>query len=294
MTPTRGRALRSTRGLRATQQWFLGEIERDDPTASRRRPGADDVIAPSPTLDPAARVAIYRRMYLARLTEAMENDFPVVTAIVGHPQFHALVRRYVARHRPSSWTLNDLGRTFPSFLARRRGALVRDVARIERAMSEAFDADVTRVLRPADAALVPADAWGDARLEPSPSLRVLRLSTDANRAVTRVRSGGGVPRSRRSAPTGVAVWRREDRVWRLDLTEPMHAALSALVRGRSLAAAVAAAQRAFDGEPDVLAARVRTWFAQWIEEGFFAAVRAGASGGPLRGSDAERRAGGTR
>lgn len=266
------------RGLRATQRWFLDEVERAPASRrARRGPRVDAVVAPSATLGPSERVAIYRRMYIARLVEALENDFPVLVALLGHERFHRLVSRYVARHRPRSWTLNDLGVEWPGFLARERGlpraALVRDVARVERAMSEAFDAEVPSVLRPADAARVPAGAWAGARLEPSPSLRLLALRTDANRVVSRVREGGSVPRTSPRGPAWVAVYRRDDRVWRLDLTRPMHAALSALVRGRTLAQALSAAGRALPRgrEPDPR--HVRAWFAQWIEEGLFAAVR---------------------
>jgi hypothetical protein len=67
------------------------------------------------------------------------------------------------------------------------------------------------------------------------------------------------------------VYRRDERVYRLDLSGPMHAALAALVRGRTLSQALAAASRAAPGGLDPV--RVRSWFAQWIEEGLFAAVR---------------------
>lgn len=264
-------------GLRSTQRWFLGEIERASASPRPRRrsgPRAEEIVAPSPTLAPDERVAIYGRMYAARLVEALENDFPVLVAVLGHARFHRLARRYVTHRRPSSWTLNDLGAGLPAFVARERGlpraALVRDVARIERAMSEAFDAEVTSVLRPADVARVPAERRADVRLAPSPSLRVLALATDANRVVTRIREGGTPPRTSPRRPAWVAVYRKDDRVWRLDLTRPMHAALAALVRGRTIGEAVLAASRVFRGDPGDLARHVRTWFAQWVEDGLFA------------------------
>jgi hypothetical protein len=267
--------------LRATQRWFLGEVRGATalPRPPRSRVRADAVVLPSRTLSPAERVAIYGGMYAARLHECLEVDFPVTRALVGEKRFASIVRSYVTRHPPSSWTLNRLGGKLPAFLATlddlpRRG-LVRDAAAIERAMSVAFDAPDAPTLAASDLARVPADEWEDARLVPSPSLTVLALATHANLAVKSVLMDGRKPRRLPRGPTWIAVYRKDLRVWRLDLTRPMHAALSALARGRTLGQALRAASRADDGDRSTLAARVRRWFALWVEEGVFAGVRRG-------------------
>lgn len=268
----------AVRGLRRTQRWFLGAIEDLSATPRRRLrgPRAAEVVAPSPTLEPQARVAIYARAYIARLVEALEADFPAVVALLGHDRFHRVARAYAAWRRPRSWTLNDFGARFPDFLARAprlpRAALVRDTARIERAMSEAFDAEVTAVLRPADAASVDAAKWAGARLVPSPSLRVLALSTDANPVVTRLRHGAAPPRLSPSGHAWVAVYRKGDVVYRMGLSRPAHAALSALVRGHTIGDALASASRSFEGDASALPAQVRAWFATWMAEEWFAGI----------------------
>ena len=263
------------------QRWFLDDVRRATalprPKPSARRIRAADVVLPSATLTARERMAIYGRMYAARLEECLADDYKVVHVLLGCDGFSRLCRRYITRHPPSSWTLNELGAAFPAFVRRvprlPRAALVRDVSKIERAMSEAFDAEQAAPLTSADIAKVPAAAWATARLVPSASLRLLALGTHANRVVTSVLQDRGVPADDAAGPTWVAVYRKEYRVWRLDLTAPMHAALSALVRGKPLAAAVAAAQRAFDGPPESLAGLVRNWFALWIDEGLFSGVR---------------------
>lgn len=261
----------AVRGLRPTQSWFLRAIE-----GGSTSPRAEEVVTRSPTLAPRERVAVYARAYMARLVEALEADYPVVVELLGHDRFHRVARAYATRHRPRSWTLNDFGAAFPAFLGRTRGlpraSLVRDAARIERAMSEAFDAEVTSILRPADAASVAPAKWAGARLVPSPSLHVIALATAANPVVTRVRHGAGPPRRAPPGPAWVAVYRKDDVVYRLDLTRPAHAAVSALVRGRTIGEAVAAASRVFDGDAAELPAQVRRWFARWIDEEWFAGI----------------------
>jgi hypothetical protein len=270
--------------LRRTQRWFLDEVRAKSalPRAARRAAAADTVVLPSRTLSPAQRVAIYGDMYAARLHECLEVNFPVTLALVGHRRFDALGRRYVTRHPPSSWTLNRFAAQFPAFLASLddlpRRVLVCDVAAIERAMSAAFDAPDAAPLTPADVARVPADAWPDARLVPSPSLTVLALSTHANVAVKSVLEDERKPKRLPRGPAWLAVYRKDLRVWRLDLTPPMHAALSSLARGRTLSQALRAASRADEGDTATLPARVRRWFALWVEEGVFAGVRHAGSG----------------
>lgn len=267
--------------LRGTQRWFLDEVRRTTaiprPRRPARRAAAEEVVLPSATLTARERMSIYGNMYAARLEECLADDYRVVHVLLGCDGFSRVCRRYITRHPPTSWTLNELGAKFPAFLRRvprlRRAALVRDVARIERAMSEAFDAEQTPPLTPAGVARVPAAAWATARLVPSASLRLLALGTRANAVVTSVREDRGIPAGTAAGRSWVAVYRKEYRVWRLDLTEPMHAALAALVRGKPLGAAVAAAQRVFDGDPAALPESVRRWFALWIDEGLFAAVR---------------------
>lgn len=267
--------------LRATQRWFLDEVRATSatPRPARRAPRrrAASVVLPSATLTPDERVAVYGRMYAARLHECLEVDYPVTCALLGHRRFANLALGFVTRHPPSSWTLNRLGVRMPAFVRTQddlpRHELVCDVVAIERAMSAAFDAPDESSLTPADVARVPARAWANARLVPSKSLTVLALATPANLAVRSVLEHGVMPRRLPRGPTWIAVYRKNLRVWRLDLTRPMHAALSGLARGRTLAQALAAASRVDDGDPSTLPDRVRRWFALWVDEGVFTAVR---------------------
>ncbi len=91
------------------------------------------------------------------------------------------VKAYVARYPSRSYTLNRLGDHFPRFLEHAAVAdahFLADVARLELAITEAFDAqrseklsgDVLRDLAP--------ESWGLARLRPVASLRLLSLRYD--------------------------------------------------------------------------------------------------------------------
>src|ERR1700675_358220 len=102
------------------------------------------VILPSKTLSPVERVGVYQGMYLLRMVEALEGDYPAVAHLLGDEGFAELVTRYVAVHPSSSYTFNRLGRAFPDFVreskAVRKRPFVADLPRREQSVTEVFDA----------------------------------------------------------------------------------------------------------------------------------------------------------
>ena len=249
--------------LAATVRWFQESV-----VAPRgKRPPADRFILPSRTLRPAQRVALYAEAYLARLIGALEEDFPAVARVLGPRAFHARCRAYLERFPSRSPSLNPLGRRLPGFLTDRPKA--RDLARVEAAMSEVFDAEGAAPLRPSDFEKVAPET---ARLAFVPAFRLLELDHAVNPVIDAVR------RERETLPpltrkrSWVAVYRKEFQVRRLDLSEAAHAALSALHRGRTVSQAVAAAARVWKGTPQKLPSEIRRWFGEWVSEGFFAGL----------------------
>ena len=102
------------------------------------------VLLPSKTLTPVERIGVYQAMYLLRMVEALEGDFPAVAHFLGAGAFADLVTRYVAKHPSASYTFNRLGDSFPEFVhaSKRvpRHGFVADLARLERMVTEVFDA----------------------------------------------------------------------------------------------------------------------------------------------------------
>lgn len=262
--------------LARLERWFDGRVAGPWEGRRERGPDAAAVVLPNARLTSEERVRIYTRMYFARLLEVLQADFPALEKILGADAFERVARAYIARHPSRSFSLNGLGRRLPEFLAREarvtRRALAVDVARVERAMSEAFDAEEAAPLSPAAVAAVPAPAWAGARLVPVPSFRLLALRTRANAAVSAARQETRLP-DLRACPTWAVVYRREYKVYRLDLTAPQFALLDALSRGKTVRAALSAAAKAAGRRAAVaLPAQLFGWFRTWTEEGLFRAI----------------------
>ena len=230
------------------------------------------VVLASKTLTPVERVGVYQGMYMLRMIEALEGDYPAVAHFLGDDEFADLVTRYVAAHPSTSYTFNVLGRHLPEFIREsrvRRKGFVADLARLELSVTEVFDAPPSPAW-PAEAiANIPQHAWERAVFRPIAAFRLGRYGYPVNAYLQSVKEENhDHPETGRKA-TWVAVWRKTYEVWRLDLSEPAYEFLQALARGRPFGKAVAAAARGLQGSAGD---QVFRWLRDWVAEGMFEGV----------------------
>ena len=143
------------------------------------REALERVVRPSWSLSAAERVDVYHGMYLLRMVEALESDYPAVRHFLGEEAFAELVRDYVQRYPSRSYTLNRLGDHLPQFFldepTRPHAAFLHDLARAELAVTEVFDEEESPVLDAETLGAVPEQAWAGAHLRPIKALRLLAL-----------------------------------------------------------------------------------------------------------------------
>jgi hypothetical protein len=242
----------------------------------RRRVG--DVILPSATLRPEERLAIYHDMYVLRMEEALQSDYPALQHLLGAAGFRALVAAYVQAHPSRSYSLNFLGRHLPDFVRQapglRRRAFCYDLARLEQAVAEVFDAPEEEALGPEAIAAVPEGAWETARLVPIAALRLLAFAHPVNAYLQSVRDEDHEHPFTLRRASWVAVHRRGYTVWRKDLTRAGYALLGRIAAGRPLGEAVAAALRGGRGRRPG-EAELFAWFRGWVGAGMFRTVVTG-------------------
>ncbi|MGH8131231.1 MAG: HvfC/BufC family peptide modification chaperone, partial [Steroidobacteraceae bacterium] len=202
----------------------------------------ESVVLPSTALSSVERLDIYAHMYYARLLEILVAEYPTTRQILGSHEFATLCRRFVARHPSRSRVLNRLSERFPDFLSRvlprgHKSGLAVDVARIERAMEDVFDAPRAEPMTADQFAAIGTNEWERVRLTVNPALRLLKLRYPANDHMNAVRSGRK-PRIPRPRATFAIVYRRGFQLFRRDQEPEQFKLLSALAGGRVLAAAV--------------------------------------------------------
>lgn len=137
---------------------------------------------PDGLIDPKGRPAgkrfdVYRNNVVLSLSDALSDAYPVVQKLVGEKFFQAMAGVFVRQHPPKSPILSQFAPEFPNFLAAfppvAKLTYLPDVARLEKARTEAYHAqDATPIDGAALAALTP-EQMSDAKLRLHPSLHVI-------------------------------------------------------------------------------------------------------------------------
>jgi hypothetical protein len=142
------------------------------------------------------RFAVYRNNVVVGLTQTLKDAYPVVHRIVGAEFFHALACAYVVGEPPRSPMLFDYGAGFSDFIGRFKPAAVLpylpDVARLERAWTEAYHAAEASPIGPSAFAEIDPDRLPHIGLVLHPSVRVVR-SRFPVLTVWQMNIEGGVP-----------------------------------------------------------------------------------------------------
>jgi Putative DNA-binding domain len=235
----------------------------------------ESVLLPSRTLTAAERIAVYQEMYPLRMRDALASDYPGLEHFLGD-RFSDLVTAYTNAHPSMGYTLNRLGDRVPSFLGRqtklRPRAFLKDLARLELAITEAFDSKEMGLLKAEDLETIRPDHLGRSRLLTVPSLRLVDLSWNAGQYLDTIRDDGHEHPSPRRAKSYVVVVRRNYSVYRFPVSLAAFLVLSDLKDGRTITSVV---QRALArrGPRRASVDDFSEWFRMWTAQGVFSAVK---------------------
>ncbi len=236
----------------------------------------ETVVTRSRQLSALDRLGIYAEMYYLRLLEVLAAEYPTTRTVLGARRFAQACRAYLERHPSTDRTLQSLSVDFPKFLKRRlrgqKGArLAVDVARIERAMEEVFDAPRAEPLKFEQLKKIPADQWGTLRLKLTPALRLLALNCAANEYMAALRSRRKA-RAPAARPSFVIVYRNRLRAWRMTVTREQFALLGLLGKGWPIGRAVYQSCRHMRVRPERLSTMLSEWFRDWSAAGLLVEI----------------------
>ncbi|MFQ5458664.1 MAG: putative DNA-binding domain-containing protein, partial [Myxococcota bacterium] len=185
-------------------------------------------------LDAAARLSIYANAYFYRIRDALREDFAALYAAIGERAFHNLVTSYLIAHAPTHPSLRYAGKNLPAFLAtnpdsamfRARWPFAADLAALEWALLEAFDAPDAQPITRGDLAAVPTEDWASLRFSLTPTLQILSLGWPVHKA-RELHDRGDDPAAGALAPevARLRVWRNSERVFYRPMSPAEHSAL---------------------------------------------------------------------
>ena len=233
-----------------------------------------DVILPTEQLTPVERVGIYHSMYLLRMHDALEKDYEALKHFLGDQGFFHLIRDYVQVHPSRSYSLNRLGDHLPEFISTasevKRRAFCHDLARLECAVAQVFDAPETKPLSTEQIAAVPAEAWEGARLKTIEAFRLMAFRYPVNAYLQTLRDDNHDHPKPRQKSEWIAIYRKDFAVWRLSLSREAYDLLADLAGGALLGEALETALRR--GRRSLTAEALSGWFREWVSGGVFASV----------------------
>lgn len=264
-------------GLERTQRLFWELIAAPEGAASGvaalaagDREEALAMIRTRPGMTPVERLDVYANMYFFRILDVLREGYPVLLSLLGDDAFHNLVTDYLLQYPSRHWSLRWVGERLPEYLRGHAAGLaaphLADVAALEWALHDAFDAADATPLRAQDLAALAPEAWPELVLLADPSLRLLDLATPASRLWQDVKAGRAMtPPDRGRHP--VRVWRRELRVFHKDIDPFEYEALALVAAGLPFAD-VCARLAGHAGDPleaaSAVAGLLRVWLADEV------------------------------
>jgi len=212
--------------------------------------------------DRKTRIGVYADAYFLRLRDVLREDFPRVAALVGPAQFDEVVKGYLEAF-PSRWpSVRHLGHALPEFLRHRTDMpkCLADLAELEWARIEVFDAPDAECATIEDFISVPPDAWPALRFSAIPAFKTLRAQYPVHQLWS-----GGRSLEVKAADTSLRVWRANDcRVFHAPMDERESAALTKMISGEPFAAIC----ETFADLPGAGAAQESAaLLVRWIEDG---------------------------
>jgi len=268
--------------LRALQQAFAQAVMAHPP-GPQPRPGAAARLRPAPDGTPA-RFGVYHRAYRARMLAALRDNHEALAQALGDLGFEALGLAWLAAHPSSQPSIRWFGHGLADFMQTLSDddnplvphpALV-DLARLDTALRDAFDAADAPVITAADLAALPPLAWPTLRLHLHPSVRQLALLWQVGPTwhALRHHEGPGEPSlpAPEHGPHTLLAWRHHlDTHWRS--LPPLEAQLLAAVAdGQTFAELCELAAQALPDQPGQAPQAVVGALQQWLADGLISQV----------------------
>ncbi len=125
-------------------------------------------------------LGVYQYAYRGRLAEILGIDYPLLHRYMGHDAFEEMAYAYITAHPSDTPSVRWFGRHLPAFLkstasynAQRN---LSELAELEQALANAFDAAEDAVLSLADLQTVPPELWAELMFQPHAS--AARMTSD--------------------------------------------------------------------------------------------------------------------
>ncbi|HXG77751.1 MAG TPA: DNA-binding domain-containing protein [Methyloceanibacter sp.] len=157
---------------------------------------------------------VYRNAYVARLAEILGQDYEQVHAYLGDEAFARLATAYIVANPSDQRSARWFGRHLPDFVRSREDYAkhpeVAELAALEKALADAFDAPDAEPLRIDALATVAPEDWAQLVFDPHPTAIRLSFNTNAAEIWSALANETAPPAPKAlPEPQPILVWRQE-------------------------------------------------------------------------------------
>jgi hypothetical protein len=240
--------------------------------------GDDSILAEildSPKEKREVLYGVYRHAYGSRLVDALRNDHGLLQSYLGDEMFDTMGYAYVAARPSHHPNLRWFSQGLPDFLKStepyRDHPVLADLAALEKALNDAFDAADAPVLGLADMAAFAPEIWNTLKFQPHPTSCRLDVSTNAAALWLALKNDETPPDAVALDEPGRLL------IWRQDVT-PMFRELTAEEAmmwdeaANGVAFGVLCSMLATYDDPDGAAARGAGYLHGWVTSGLLSGV----------------------
>lgn len=278
-------------GLRNVQEWFGGiistRLDKSDKIQTYSNQGtliskeSARYVKPSPTLAPHLRMQIYNQQYWWRLLKILQDQFPLVTRLVGVQSFkERIATPYLVRHPPDNWHLNFLGVHLAEWIKnnykKNDCLLIQDAAALDRAFTICFSAEKLPALDLLKVSESDPDVLLNCTFNLQPHIELIRLSYDLFKFRTQVikleehewlnKQDPPLP----SAKQCYFILYQNDKNflgWR-ELSHAEYLLLTTFKKGTTLAAACEMIENQEEKICEEMSLNLQKWLQEWAQKGW--------------------------
>ena len=218
--------------------------------------------------DRRERLGVYRFGYLARLINALKNDFPHASKFL-EPVFPKIVHHYVHLQPSSFYNITRMRDAFPEFLTRVTGvenlSFAVELARVDRAIGEVGDARQTEPAQLADWERVADRDWNHLKVTMLPASQILSLKHPVDLYMSSP-DPEPEPEWLLRSDSWLVMYRYNYRVFRINLDRREYALLRLVRKGLPLGQALRMTSGGNQQVEAALASALPRWFEAQIFE----------------------------
>ena len=199
-----------------------------------------DEVESTPMLSAKGRLDIYATAYRLRLKEAITTDYDKLASYLGDERFDKLMDRYIDNYPSHTTNLRYFSAHLPELIRNEAEyshiAEVYELACIERAFADSFDAKDLQFATIDDLATLPEEAWGTLSFKFQKSVQILWLEYNSFPIWKALAEEETPPKAEKQTASAWILWRKSDLIshYRMLATEEI-AILALAMKGENFA-----------------------------------------------------------